>query len=140
MRYVNWIETTVSQFRSVNSRIASSADSKTQQKLTNVDRRSFVLALMQKTEVPVLGTSNSAIGQRIVELFRNDVRIVNEQEQDRKRRERFPPCLLKEYIFRWIVPRPAAYSRPTPQRMQVLVNLDEEFRVSGAFTEDTTLV
>ena len=42
----------------------------------------------------------------------------------------------REYILRSSVSRPAPYSRQSPQRMYVLLT-DEEFRLAGAFTEDT---
>lgn len=42
----------------------------------------------------------------------------------------------REYILRSSVPRPAPYSRPSPQRMYCRIN-NIEFRLAGAFTEDT---
>ena len=49
----------------------------------------------------------------------------------------FPSPAGREFILRTSVPRPAPYSQPTPQRMYcVLVN--EEFRIAGAFSQDTT--
>ncbi|XP_076055611.1 RAB3 GTPase activating protein subunit 1 [Oratosquilla oratoria] len=43
----------------------------------------------------------------------------------------------KEYILRALVPSPTPYSRPLPHRMFAVV-LQNEFRLAGAFTEDTT--
>ncbi|CAF0883999.1 unnamed protein product [Brachionus calyciflorus] len=42
----------------------------------------------------------------------------------------------REYILRSSVSRPAPYSRQSPQRMYCLIN-NLEFRLAGAFTEDT---
>ncbi len=42
----------------------------------------------------------------------------------------------REYILRTSASRPAPYSRPSPQRLYCLVT-DSEFRLAGAFTEDT---
>jgi len=42
----------------------------------------------------------------------------------------------REYILRSSVSRPAPFSRQSPQRMYVLLSRDE-FRLAGAFTEDT---
>ena len=42
----------------------------------------------------------------------------------------------REYILRSSVPRPAPYSRQSPQRLYRLMS-NIEFRLAGAFTEDT---
>lgn len=42
----------------------------------------------------------------------------------------------REYILRSSLPRPAPYSRQSPQRMYCLMT-SSEFRLAGAFTEDT---
>lgn len=42
----------------------------------------------------------------------------------------------REYILRSSVPRPAPYSRQSPQRMYCLMS-NIEFRLAAAFTEDT---
>jgi hypothetical protein len=51
-----------------------------------------------------------------------------------------PNCFEKpfkrEYIMRSSVARPAPYSRQSPQRMYCLLER-KEFRLAGAFTEDT---
>ena len=49
----------------------------------------------------------------------------------------FPPPAGKEYILRTSVPRPAPWSRPTPQRMYSII-MKNEFRLMGAFSVDTT--
>ncbi|XP_041477306.1 rab3 GTPase-activating protein catalytic subunit-like [Lytechinus variegatus] len=49
----------------------------------------------------------------------------------------FPRPAGREFILRSTVPRPAPYSRPTPQRMYCVL-LDDDFRLAGAFTEDTS--
>ncbi len=48
----------------------------------------------------------------------------------------FKKPIKREYILRSSVPRPAPYSRQSPQRMYCLLT-DTEFRLAGAFTEDT---
>lgn len=48
----------------------------------------------------------------------------------------FDKPFKREYILRSSVPRPAPYSRQSPQRMYCLIN-NLEFRLAGAFTEDT---
>ena len=49
----------------------------------------------------------------------------------------FPKPYAKEYILRNMVPRPAPWSRPSPQRMYCVV-IKEDYRLCGAFTADTT--
>ena len=44
--------------------------------------------------------------------------------------------IKREYILRASAPRPAPYSRQSPQRMYCLMT-SNEFRLAGAFTEDT---
>ncbi|XP_063615005.1 rab3 GTPase-activating protein catalytic subunit-like [Penaeus indicus] len=43
----------------------------------------------------------------------------------------------REYLLRTLVPAPTAYSRPVPHRMFVVLS-PSEFRMTGAFSEDTT--
>ena len=49
----------------------------------------------------------------------------------------FPRPAGREFIFRTVAARPAPYSQPTPQRMYCVL-VDEEFRLAGAFSQDTT--
>jgi hypothetical protein len=48
----------------------------------------------------------------------------------------FDKPFQREYILRSSTSRPAPYSRQSPQRMYVNLS-KEEFRIAGAFTEDT---
>lgn len=43
----------------------------------------------------------------------------------------------REYLLRTLVPFPTAYSRPVPHRMFAVL-LPNEFRLTGAFSQDTT--
>ncbi len=49
----------------------------------------------------------------------------------------FPRPAGREFIFRTMAPRPAPYSQATPQRMYCVL-VDDEFRLAGAFSQDTT--
>ena len=49
----------------------------------------------------------------------------------------FPRPAGREFILRNMIPRPAPYSKPTPQRMYCVL-VEDDFRLAGAFTEDTT--
>ena len=59
--------------------------------------------------------------------------ITNENSSDNY----FDRPFKREYIMRSSVPRPAPYSRQSPQRMYCLLKDKAEFRLAGAFTEDT---
>lgn len=43
----------------------------------------------------------------------------------------------REYLLRTLVPAPAPYSRPVPHRMFAVL-LQNEFRLAGAYSQDTT--
>ena len=49
----------------------------------------------------------------------------------------FPTPLAREYILRTTAKRPAPWSRQSMQRMYCTL-VKDEFRLSGAFTSDTT--
>ena len=49
----------------------------------------------------------------------------------------FPRPSGREYILRTMVPRPAPYSKNLPQRLYCVL-VDNEFRLAGAFSSDTT--
>ena len=57
-------------------------------------------------------------------------------EVDSNQMDCFDRPFKREYIMRSSVPRPAPYSRHSPQRMYCLLK-NSEFRLAGAFTEDT---
>ena len=49
----------------------------------------------------------------------------------------FPRPTGREYILRTFAPRPAPYSKSLPQRMYVNITEGHEFRLAGAFSQDT---
>ncbi|RCN30828.1 hypothetical protein ANCCAN_23401 [Ancylostoma caninum] len=76
--------------------------------------------------VPIFGASSGALGNAVRRMLeRQDVT-----------NGRLPPPTRKQYTLRWSVPRPTANSRVVPQRMFASIE-QEEFRLCGAFTEDT---
>ena len=50
----------------------------------------------------------------------------------------FPQPSGKEFILRTVLPRPTHYSNHTPQRMFCVLT-GAEFRLAGAFSQDTKL-
>ncbi|KAI1732409.1 rab3 GTPase-activating protein catalytic subunit domain-containing protein [Ditylenchus destructor] len=49
-----------------------------------------------------------------------------------------PKPSRKEYILRWITPRPGPDSRVMPQRMYVSASEDDGYRICGSFSSDLT--
>ena len=71
------------------------------------------------------------------EIDENDNDDENEDDVEKLKTKIRPEKPYKrEYILRSSVSRPAPFSRQSPQRMYVLLSRDE-FRIAGAFTEDT---
>jgi hypothetical protein len=67
----------------------------------------------------------------------DDEQLEDENERPTSMKNQRPEKPYKrEYILRSNVSRPAPFSRQSPQRMYVLLSKDE-FRLAGAFTEDT---
>jgi hypothetical protein len=62
---------------------------------------------------------------------------VNTGEEISDRLSPFERPFRREYLLRSNTSRPAPYSRQSPQRMYCLLSDDGEFRLAGAFTEDT---
>lgn len=92
---------------------------------------SFVAQLHSHNEIPIRNAAKSRLGQRLVTMF------TNSNEIDSRKTSFILPA-GKEYILRSSIARPSqSRSRPSPQRMYCLLAQDE-FRLSGAFSEDTT--
>jgi hypothetical protein len=66
-----------------------------------------------------------------------DVDAKNASEEIGDRLSPFERPFRREYLLRSNTSRPAPYSRQSPQRMYCLLSEDGEFRLAGAFTEDT---
>lgn len=96
------------------------------------------------------GTKKQDINRSKRNLNSNKYESVNEREQNEEDDESddfennddlnnltpFDKPFKREYILRSSCSRPAPYSRQSPQRMYCLLS-DTEFRLAGAFTEDT---
>ncbi|KHJ96506.1 hypothetical protein OESDEN_03530 [Oesophagostomum dentatum] len=76
--------------------------------------------------VPIFGAASGTLGNAVRRMLeRQDVT-----------HGRLPPPSRKQYTIRWSVPRPTENSRVVPQRLFASIEQDE-FRLCGAFTEDT---
>ncbi|XP_071844702.1 rab3 GTPase-activating protein catalytic subunit-like isoform X2 [Apostichopus japonicus] len=111
------------------------------------DMEEFVCDLQNQPEVPVKDGPRGHIGGTIHKLFVSAQRAANMVEEFEKLEEDtsetvssipdFPAAAGREFILRTTVSRPAPYSRPSPQRM-FCVLMDNELRLAGAFSQDTS--
>ncbi len=135
-----WVENTIGQFRSLKSRLSSSAVAR-ERRISATDLDGFVLSLMREKEVPIFGAANGPLGQAVADMFAKDARMPMPTSMRRETPEPqkcLPPALSKEYVLKWIVPRPALSSRPVPQRLYAKIHPSKEFRLAGAFSQDVT--
>lgn len=59
------------------------------------------------------------------------------QRQTTMNSKQFPSPEQREFLLRCCLPRPAPYSASVPQRMYACL-LPNDFRLAGAFSQDTT--
>ncbi|XP_077997168.1 rab3 GTPase-activating protein catalytic subunit-like [Glandiceps talaboti] len=112
----------------------------------------FVSSLLEQPEVSILGAGRGPAGtivhrlfaaaQRSANMLPSEEELLGEEENNGSQQQSvsvpdFPRPAGREFILRTIVPRPAPYSRALPQRMFCIL-MNKEFRLAGAFTEDTT--
>ncbi|MGH0151150.1 UNVERIFIED_CONTAM: hypothetical protein FKN15_042093 [Acipenser sinensis] len=143
------VETIIARARSLKAKFGIS-------KCENIDEREelerFVNSLLEEPEVSVVGAGRGPAGNIIHNLFVNaqraalmtlmDEESVKSGSQEERRQNPgavsdFPPPAGREIILRTVVPRPAPYSKPLPQRM-FCVLMKEDFRLAGAFSSDTS--
>ncbi|XP_014676011.1 PREDICTED: rab3 GTPase-activating protein catalytic subunit-like, partial [Priapulus caudatus] len=101
----------------------------------------LLLALQEQPEVAVPGASRSYTGSILLHLFdRAQKQAAGQSSPDDcahpGSRHSFPEPAAREYILRTVAPRPAPYSRPTPQKMYCVI-LNEDFRLASAVSQDT---
>lgn len=142
--HVAKFETKIAQFRSLWSRFELPQSSG----IGKDELKKFLVKLMAGEQVPLLGPPNGPLGQMIRRLFQTDVHFEDSNSTSTKteRTEEsnsfgnsnssaFPPPTSKEYILRWMAPRPSSQSRPAAQRMYANVR-EKEIRLCCAFSED----
>lgn len=112
--------------------------------------KKFVLDLLDSCEVEIPGAGKGSVGKRIRHLFAEAQRashlIIDDKPSASEGKNvkkyhptvpEFPAPSGKEFILRTTLPRPAPYSMSSAQRMYCVLTR-EEFRLAGAFSEDTT--
>ena len=96
-------------------------------------------------QVKVDNGAHSVIGKLITKMWHLRKKVKNQKKSNTaesgensgaQQTSRIEKPFKREYILRSSVSRPAPYSRQSPQRMYILLTSDE-FRLAGAFTEDT---
>ena len=101
----------------------------------------FITQLHTHNEIPIHGAAKSPLGQRLVSMFTAPVKNTSNAavaDETNTSKPSFISPAGKEYILRSSIARPSpSRSRPAPQRMYCLLAQDE-FRLCGAFSEDTT--
>ncbi|CAF0919567.1 unnamed protein product [Rotaria sp. Silwood1] len=100
----------------------------------------FVTELHTRPEISVKDAANGRLGKRLVSMFtktKSSTNQVNNSDSADVKYQFMTPA-GKEYILRASIARPShSRSRPSPQRMYCMLTQDD-FRLCGAFSEDTT--
>ncbi|XP_033104847.1 rab3 GTPase-activating protein catalytic subunit-like isoform X2 [Anneissia japonica] len=139
IKQVRLVETVIARSESLKTKFSSQATGSKNQ--TEMD--TFVSSLLEHPEVPVIGAAKGPAGSLIKKLFieaHKAYRLAengDEGSSSTHNSSKFPRPAGREFILRTTVPRPAPYSKPTHQRM-FCVLMQDEFRVAGAFSEDTS--
>uniref|UniRef100_A0A8C9YBA7 Rab3 GTPase-activating protein catalytic subunit n=1 Tax=Sander lucioperca TaxID=283035 RepID=A0A8C9YBA7_SANLU len=107
----------------------------------------FVSSLLEEPEVVVIGAGQGPAGSIIHRLFVNAQRVSSltlcltppedQPTGGSNKISDFPSPAGREILLRTCVPRPAPYSKALPQRL-FCVLMNEEFRLAGAFSSDTS--
>lgn len=107
--------------------------------------RNFVINLLKQPEVDIIKAGFGYFGKLIrrmfiesqITVYESNLSIGERGEADTKSITKLPFPIAKEFIFRLSLPRPKSYSRSVPHRMYCLIS-PGEFRLAGAFSEDTS--
>ncbi|KAI6229485.1 Rab3 GTPase-activating protein catalytic subunit [Aphelenchoides besseyi] len=145
-KQVSYIENRITWFESFEKMIndeVMAGDSEIEKEIL----QEFVLNVVrQERSVRILDAPNGGIARCIRQIMDREARslvipTVDEEEAPKASTPQLqlPKPHRKHYLFRWLVPRPGLGSRQVPQRMYASVG-DRHFRLSGAFTDDITLI
>jgi Rab3 GTPase-activating protein catalytic subunit len=98
----------------------------------------FITELHARPEMPIKDAASSRLGKKLVSMFTVTKPSTNQSSDSSEVKNQFITPAGREYILRASIPRPSqSRSRPSPQRMYCMLAQDE-FRLCGAFSEDTT--
>ncbi|KAK3589406.1 hypothetical protein CHS0354_020737 [Potamilus streckersoni] len=148
IRMISHAEIVIARNQSLRSKFTASLLDRTD---AESELRHFVNSILKNSEVPVRGGPQGPAGSIIHKLFSAAQKASNmaldedsaqEKEKDREFQKYeqtfpdFPRPSAREYILRTVIPRPAPYSKPLPQRMHCVL-CDNDFRLAGAFSSDS---
>lgn len=131
---VSALELKISQVNSLHYKLNPSGSK-------NDSIQEIVSNLITDKEVEIKGKDYSDAGRRLILMFTDLHRMSNPSlfEGDNIRPSLtsiFPPPHEREFVLRVNAHRPASYSSLCPQMLRAIFNKNE-FRVAGAFSEDT---
>ncbi|KAL3864829.1 hypothetical protein ACJMK2_006481 [Sinanodonta woodiana] len=147
-RMISHAEIVIARNQSLRSKFT--ADLLDQKDAEN-ELRHFVNSILKNSEVTVRGGPRGPAGTIIYKLFiaaqKASYMVLDEDSAQDKEKDRefpkheqsfpdFPRPSAREYILRTVIPRPAPYSKPLPQRMHCVL-CDNDFRLAGAFSSDS---
>lgn len=109
---------------------------------TNTEVSEFVKNLIVGKELEIQNQHNSHIGERILAILSEAQQTTNmvttEQSHGNtlEMKGPFPQANIREFVMRAVASRPAIYSSKSSQFLRVILS-KKEFRLAGAFSEDT---
>jgi Rab3 GTPase-activating protein catalytic subunit len=137
--FVTSIEQMTSLKESLDSKFMKVCTSKAETEEMNEFVKRILKPLGSFSEVCHVKIENGAhslIGKLVAKMWQQKKTKSDKAKEDSSQKNCAEKPYKREYILRSSVSRPAPYSRQSPQRMYVLLS-KEEFRLAGAFTEDT---
>ncbi|WKY09138.1 hypothetical protein Q1695_001919 [Nippostrongylus brasiliensis] len=141
LKQLKFAERLISQYSSLRSKLQIQNNAKNSiDPPSEDDLYNFIIALIEDSTskrelvernicshgVPIFGAADGPIG--------NVVRHMLEREDVTG--GRLPRPSRRQYVLKWSVPRPTPNSRAVPQRLFASIE-EDEFRLCGAFIEDT---
>ncbi|UJR36425.1 hypothetical protein I4U23_029148 [Adineta vaga] len=134
IEYLTVIEQYICRFQSFKEKLfPSDLDQQEKEEMIR-----FITELHTRPEMPVKDAAKSRLGKRLTSMFTISKPSTNQANDILEVKNQFMTPAGKEYILRASIARPSqARSRPSPQRMYCMLAQDE-FRLCGAFSEDTT--
>ncbi|XP_071942593.1 rab3 GTPase-activating protein catalytic subunit-like [Antedon mediterranea] len=137
IKQIKLVEAVIARSESLKTKFSPQATGTKNQ----AEMETFVSSLLEQPEVPVIGAAKGPAGSLIKKLFIDAQRAFKSTDEEGsstgQNTSQFPRPTGREFILRTSVPRPAPYSKPTHQRM-FCVLMQDEFRIAGAFSEDTS--
>ncbi|XP_066247819.1 rab3 GTPase-activating protein catalytic subunit [Euwallacea similis] len=130
---VTFLEMQISQIYSLQYKLNP-------QSLTDVDVNNDISEIALRRNINIEDKENSLIGSRIMAMFNESQRRLSQSERSDSSKAPdtpFPIPHQKEFVLRTDNVRPSLHSAKSPQFLRAILGKNE-FRLIGAFSEDTT--